>query len=314
MNWRLKSRIQNAAALLPPSFSYAAYYWMQRRFGGLRRVDPITGFRKSLDACQRLDQVGASPVGGAFLEIGTGRHVNTPLAWWLFGARSITTVDLNLYLKEELVRESLDYVRRNTDKVRELLGPRVHEDRLSILVDFTKGSWCLAELLEFCGIRYIAPGNACNLDLPPATYDFHMSFNVFEHIPPQTLRAILHEGDRLLKSAGVFVHRIDYSDHFSHTDKSICAINFLQFSAEEWHRIAGNRYMYMNRMRVDDFIELFQDMRHEILLSDSHEDPVVEAILRRGELKLDSAFSGKPQKVLATTGSWFLTRRATQAN
>jgi SAM-dependent methyltransferase len=309
MNWRIKARIQNAVAMLPPSVSYPAYYWMQRRFGGLRRIDPVKGFRKFVNACQRLEQVGATPVDGEFLEVGTGRQVTMPIAYWLCGARGTTTVDLNPYLKEELVRESLDYLSAHAGEIRALFGKWLHEDRFGELLNFTKRPWHLAGLLDLCCIRYIAPGDAGSLHVPSGSFDFQISFNVFEHVTPSALRSILREGNRVLKRNGLFVHRVDYSDHFSHSDKSISAINFLRYDAEKWRRLAGNRYMYMNRLRVDDFEDLFREVDHEILLVDSDVDPSVESMLERGGFELDAAFRDKPLQVLATTGSWFITRR-----
>ena len=51
---------------------------------------------------------------------------------------------------------------------------------------------------------------------------------------------------------------VDYSDHFSHSDQTISSINFLRYSDDEWQRYAGNRYMYMNRLRHDDVLALFR--------------------------------------------------------
>ncbi|HET8692567.1 MAG TPA: class I SAM-dependent methyltransferase [Steroidobacteraceae bacterium] len=309
MNWRMKARIQNAVARLPESVSYPAYYWIQRRFGGLRRVDPLKGFRKFLNAAERLERVGASPVGAEFLEVGTGRQVNTPLAAWLCGARGITTVDLNPYLKEELVRDCVASIARRAEEVRGLLGKRLHPGRLEALLDLAGRPWRFGELLELCAIRYRAPADAGRLDIPDGSHDFHVSFNVFEHVSPAALGAILREGNRVLRESGLFVHRVDYSDHFSHKDPSISPVNFLQYSAEEWQRIAGNRFMYMNRLRVDDFMELFREAGHDIVLVDSDVSASVEALLDRGDLVLDAGFRQKSRQVLATTGSWFVTRR-----
>ena len=309
MNWRLKSKIQNMVALLPSSFSYSIYYWMQRHFGSLQNVSPINSFLSGLSVCERIEKVCRSPVGGVFLEVGTGRRVGIPLAFWLLGASKVTTVDVNPYLKEELVRADIEYIRKNPDEIERILDGRLYNDRLNMFLRFTNKSWRLNDLLEFCGIEYIAPADASKLELPSNSYDFYTSNDVFEHIPKDSFGAILKEGNRLIKKDGIFVHRIDYSDHFSYSDKSISPINFLQFSEEEWRKLAGNRYMYMNRLRVDDFCTLFQAANQKILLIDSDEDSSVPDILKLNNFKLDKQFSGKPEKVLATTGSWFITEK-----
>lgn len=308
MNWRVKSRIQNALAVLPAASSHAAYYWVQRHFGGLRRVNPFRGLRAGLVVLDWIEWAGRSPVESAFLEVGTGRRINMPLAFWLAGSRSVTTVDLNPYLKEELIREDLDYVGKHRDEVRQLFAGRIHADRFDKLLKFTSSHWRIADLLDFCCFEYRAPADASKLPLPDASVDYHVSCEVFEHIASDSLRAILAEARRVLKADGLCIHRIDYSDHFSHSDPQISAINFLQFSDDEWDGLAGNRYMYMNRLRIDDFYRLFDDAGLQVLATESDEDPSLLEYLCSGSLTLDAAFAGKSDKALCTTGSWIVLR------
>lgn len=55
-------------------------------------------------------------------------------------------------------------------------------------------------LLDSIGAEYLAPRDAANLsELVSESFDFHLSFNVFEHIPQPSLERILIEGKRLLK-------------------------------------------------------------------------------------------------------------------
>ena len=48
----------------------------------------------------------------------------------------------------------------------------------------------------------------------------------------------------------------------------IYPINFLQYSDAKWDRYADNRYMYMNRLRHDDFLALFHSSGHKILATE----------------------------------------------
>ena len=310
MHWRSKAKIQSLIALLPSTLSYPAYYWVQRHFGSLRKVDPRNTFRKVVAAADRVTRAGGSLLDCTIIEIGTGRHLNASVGLWLLGAGKVTTVDRNPYLRPELVREHLEYVREHTQEIRDIFGSRLRRDRLDALLAMTASQWTIDGLMELCAIDYVAPCDATALSLAPGSYDIQLSFNVFEHVPPDVLQAILREGNRVVKPEGLFVHRIDYSDHFSHSDKSISPINFLQFDAAEWDRIAGNRYMYMNRLRVDDFVNMFQNVGHTILLVDSDVDPAVRDLLRKGLITLDPEFAKRSEDVLATTGSWFVTSRA----
>jgi len=308
MNWKLKAKIQNLISLLPDSLSYSIYYWIQRNFGSLResKLNPTSRLIGGIETVKRLEQVGRSPVGSTFLEVGTGRKINTPLAFWLLGAEKIITVDLNPYLKEELVREDLDYIVKNKSEIEGLFGNRIFNDRLNVLLEFIESPYELKNLLKFINIEYIAPGDASRLNLSESSIDFHTSYTVLEHISPEIIKAILKEGQQILKKDGLFIHKIDYSDHFSHSDKSISSINFLQFSDDDWDKIAGNRYMYMNRLRHDDFVSLFLALGNLVLLDEVNQDSDVVKLLEFNKTKLHSRFSQKTKEVLAISSSWII--------
>lgn len=309
MHWKLKAAIQNAISQLPEASSYDAYYWVQRHFGGLRRVNPLKRLVAGIETWKRIQSQGISPSGKVFLEVGTGRVPLVPLAYWLMGAESIVSIDLNPYLKEELVVENLLYISENEEGILKLFGSLIDKERFDHLMSLVKESnFSITDFLDLCRIQYIAPGDAAKTGLPDKSIDFHTSYTVFEHIPIEKLREILKEGNRIIRENGLFVHRIDYSDHFSHSDKKISAINFLQYSDDEWEKYAGNRYMYMNRLRHDDFIMLFESVGHRILESQPDTDLHIKDILRSGSLRLNDRFGSKPEDVLAITGSWMITQ------
>jgi hypothetical protein len=106
----------------------------------------------------------------------------------------------------------------------------------------------------------------------------------------------------------LFVHRIDYSDHFSHSDASISPINFLQYSDAEWARYAGNRYMYMNRLRHDDFLALFESAGHRILAAAPAVDARSLDLLETGRLRVNKRFEKKSHETLSIWGSWIVSQ------
>lgn len=311
MRWKTKAKIQNAVSLIPSSLSYTLYYWLQRNFGGLRSVNPERKFRAGVETWNVIQDAGQDPIGKKFLEIGTGRVPNIPITYWLLGAEGTTTIDLNPYMKAELTSEVLDYMARNEAKIEEIFGSLLRRDRFEELLRFHKHStFSLEELLALCNIDYIAPGDAAETGLEDKSIDFHTSRAVFEHIPPGILKKILEEGNRIVRPNGMFVHRIDYSDHFSHSDKSISVINFLQYSDHEWDKLAGNRYMYMNRLRHDDFLSIFQSSGHRILACAPDVDELAAELLLSGDFQLDERFKDKSTEILSISGSWFVSKYA----
>lgn len=310
MHWKLKATIQNAISLIPSSASYSIYYWIQRHFGGLRQFHPVSRLSAGIETWRLIEKLGEDPKGKVFFEVGTGRVPLAALAYWLMGAKKIITIDLNPYLKAELIEESLCYIANNKGEILRQFGSLIQENRLNKVLNLSRGaSFSTGEFLDLCCISYIAPGDAGNTKLLYGSIDYHTSYTVFEHIPPTSLKKIIDEGNRIIKANGLFIHRIDYTDHFSHADKSISAINFLQFSEKEWERYAGNRYMYMNRMRHDDYIRLFQSSGHKILAELPDGDSSARELLRNGSFQLSERFKGKSPDLLSISGSWIVSQK-----
>jgi len=311
MHWKTKAKIANSVSLLPDSLSYASYYWIQRHFGRLKRINPISRLKAGVETWRLIQGLGCDPTEKVFLEVGTGRIPIVPIAYWLMGARGIITIDLNLYLKAELIIECLDYVLCNRDEIEELFEHLLYKKRLDELLYFYKRStFSTGSFLEFCQIRYVAPGDAAKTGLEEGSIDFHTSFTVFEHIHPKILREIIEEGNRIIRDNGLFVHCIDYSDHFSHTDKEISAINFLKYSDCDWDRYAGNRYMYTNRLRHDDFLAILESAGHHIILSILDVDERLLELLRSELFQLDERFKTKSEQVLSIIGSWVVSQKS----
>jgi hypothetical protein len=306
MRWKTKAFIQNALSMLPSELSYEAYYRLQRRFGGLRSVTPVVGIRDGMRIVTAIEREGRKIGDSVFLEVGTGRTVATPMTLWLCGASKVITLDLNPYLKSELVQEEIEYIRKNGEAVKELFGDRSHQADFSERFEFlVREKASLDALLHHANIEYIAPGDARKLPLNDQSVDYHTSNNVFEHISPEVLKAILVEGKRVLKQDGLMVHRIDFSDHFSHGDSSISSVNFLQYSEKQWLRYAGNRYMYHNRLRIDEIDEIVRGIGLKIVAQDTSIDEEAVNWIEAG-FKLDPRFVSKSKEVNSTETALFV--------
>jgi len=314
MNWKLKAVVQNAIARLPGSSSYAAYYWLQRNFGGWDHIEPTKWFIVAIEAWKRLGRLGHDAAGKVFFELGTGRAPIVPIAFYLMGASGTITLDLNPYLQDGLVQEAMKWIDANVEALQAMFGPLLVPERLARLREITGRSFDRELFLASCGITYLAPADATHTPLRPGSVDFHFSNTTLEHIPPDILGGILREGNRIVKDDGLFIHRIDYSDHFSHSDRRISRINFLQYSEQQWNRYAGNRYMYMNRLRHDDMLTAFRRAGHQIVLEEPDVYRELLEPVEKGRLKLADRFTGKGDEVIATTGAWIVSSSAFQRN
>ena len=264
MNWKLKSMVQRACATLPFARE-DLYYGLQKTFGRSRTHEPLEYFREAAEMAAQLAGAGRPLEGARVMEVGTGRGLDLPIGLYLCGAAHLVTVDLHRYLRPERVAETLAFLRANPATVRAVLadfaGAAVVDERLAELARLTTA----ADLFRTLPIVYRAPADAAHLDLPAGSIDVQVSFTVFEHIPAAALVGILTEAGRLLAPAGVALHHVDMSDHFSHDDPAISAINFLQFSEREWTGYAGNQFAYHNRLRAPDYRAIYARSGHEIL-------------------------------------------------
>lgn len=309
MRWTTKARIQNLISKLPSGLSYTAYYGLQRKFGRLREFEFPRKIRAASEIWSRIEKQGRDPKGGVFFEVGTGWVPVVPLTFWLMGAERTITVDLNPYVRPKLVEEALQFLVEKPKRVRSILDGRLDEARYEKAISLLEQRpFSMERFYDECGIEYRAPSDASATGLDDGCIDFHVSFVVLEHIPPGVVKGIFEEGNRIVKPDGLFVHLIDYSDHFAHTDKTITVINFLQYSDEEWDRFASNRYMYMNRLRHDDYQEIFQNVGHQVVETEPVTDERAEILLSSGTFPITKRFASKDHEILAIKNSWFVSR------
>jgi SAM-dependent methyltransferase len=302
MYWRIKALAQNMVAALPDSVSDSLYYRLQRMAGGLRAIDPMRDMNNAAAIVRTLRAQHTVAEGKTFFLLGTGRTVNVPIGLWLCGAARVIVTDLKPDLRPDLVVESLRRLRDYRVELEARFSVKVDQDalhdRLDRLVALPDDS---TAVLSLAGIDYRVPSDTASSGLPDGSVDFYCSSNVFEHVSPETMRGMLHESRRLLAPGGLFLHRMDLSDHFSHTDRSLSAVHFLRYGERAWARIAGNRYMYHNRMRGYEYDALLRGEGARILLVEEFVDVRAQTELAGGNIPLDPRFAGHTPGELAVS-------------
>lgn len=129
-----------------------------------------------------------------------------------------------------------------------------------------------ADLQSKYRIEFIAPLDMCSSRFHGGSFDLCISTNTLEHIPRDVIQKIWRECSRILKSNGLVSAKIDYSDHYWHTDKSIGELNYLKFSEKEWTRY-NHRNHYQNRLRHKHHLDLLREAGFAVV-SDRVEDTV----------------------------------------
>lgn len=118
--------------------------------------------------------------------------------------------------------------------------------------------------LGLYGIEYRAPYDAAKTDFDDKSVDACISTNTLEHIPKESIIAIFLELNRILKDDGIVSAKIDYSDHYAHTDKNISLLNYLNFDENSWQRYNHNCH-YQNRLRHYDYVEIFNRCGFDVM-------------------------------------------------
>ena len=300
MNWKMKALVQNTVAVLPDILAQPVYYRLQNRFGN-PAADIAPRYRSAAKMGRWARRYGKGFDNTVVLEIGTGRSVDVPIACWLMGARRIISVDLNHYLRPDLMQRSLAYLADHHDELIQLFADSAERTGFSHRLDALLTAYPDPdELPDFISLEYLPGSDARALPFESGSVDYSLSLNVFEHIPAEVLRGILEESKRLIGPHGMMIHFIDPSDHFAHGDTQISEINFLRYSERRWRRLAGNRFMYHNRLRASDY----RVMAHELGLQTVHQEERLDSRclseLRQG-FPVDPMFSQYSEDDMAVT-------------
>jgi hypothetical protein len=175
---------------------------------------------------------------GFVFEFGAGKNIAQNIFLSQFIDKQLV-VDLNPMLDIQLVNVVLD-----------LLSKKF---KLKSDVKIIK-----LEDLNNYGIDYRAPYDASVTNLNPKILDACISTNTLEHIPVASIKSIFMELKRILKDSGIVSAKIDYSDHYAHTDSKLTLLNFLNFSEFEWKKY-NHQCHYQNRLRHYQYKQLFNE-------------------------------------------------------
>ena len=62
----------------------------------------------------------------------------------------------------------------------------------------------------------------------------------------------------------------------------------------------------MNRLRHDDYIQLFESVGHNIIVTQEYTDDRSEKLLKDKNFKLDERFKSKSEDILSIRESWII--------
>ena len=306
MNWRLKGAIQKMLGRVPAG--ERIHYELQRRGGGLRNFD------KELEAkvedwrlmVGHLASVGRPVAGAQMLEMGSGWYPTFPIGLFLGGVKSVITVDLNRYLKPELMARMVEGLGRFLPVIVEATGRKA--DDVDAAYRELRGAIRRGASIEDATggvVTYQAPADAADTRLPAASLDVVFSNSVLEHVPGPVIEACFVEARRILRPGGVVFHSVNCGDHYAYADRRIHQLNYLQFSEADWAKW-NNEFLYQNRLRAVDFTDMAKRAGFTIEVDTSRPHPT--RLEQLSQIRVHPEFARYSRDQLAITSIDFVAR------
>jgi hypothetical protein len=241
INWKLKSLLYNIFGFfkLKKTVYLTQKYVTKRSKINIDSINKIWKFHS--DAIESNDIKH-------LLEVGAGKSLeqNIYLSYFFKNKIHQTAIDIDKMLDFELLNEASLQI----SKVLKLKFPGKIDN--------------LNNLSSTYNIEYIAPQSTKDLIKKDSKFDICLSSTALEHFTKKDLGTYLKEVKKLIKKFGLISSVIDYSDHYSHTDSTISPLNFLKFNDKQWER-HNNLFLYQNRFRHKDYVNLFKEFQYEIV-------------------------------------------------
>lgn len=234
INWKTKSFLYNIFSFLKlkKAFYLSQKYITRRSKVNIKEINKIWKYH--------ADSINACSISN-LLEVGAGKSLEQNIYFSYLYENKIeqTVIDINKMIDFELINKASIQISKIMQKI-------------------YKGEVKSIEDLKIkYNINYRAPIKTADLKSEPFKYDFCVSSTALEHFTSNDLNEHFNNLKSLIKSNGYISSVIDYSDHYSHTDKNISPLNFLQYSDLEWKKY-NNLFLYQNRLRHRHYLELFK--------------------------------------------------------
>ena len=181
-------------------------------------------------------------------EFGAGYDLIVPLIFSFMKIKKIYCVDIKYKISAFLINDIIERLKINSEFMY-----LISESKLNSEITPSNLTKILEEKYN---IFYKAPMDAASTNLQDESIDLIVSNATLEHIPLDSIKAILKESYRILKPGGIMSHAIDYKDHWAYIDGNLSYYDFLKYNEKKWE-YKNPSLNYQNRLRHKDYLDLF---------------------------------------------------------
>ncbi len=229
--------------MLPEKVGYSIYHRVQNCFDSNSTYYKINSSHNSYLTFERLaKEANISVLGKNVIEIGSGWLPLMPYFFKYMGKASrVETYDLNKhYNKHSIANLNLKF-----------------SEKFGISVKSAgNGKFNLPT-----GIEYYPKTNLTQIPVKNAEIVF--SRFVLEHVNPLDIKKMHQKFKKEIPEACI-IHLISPSDHRAYVDKNLSNQDFLRYSEQQWNK-KQTRFDYHNRLRLPQYIQIFEDVGFEII-------------------------------------------------
>ncbi len=295
--WQAKCLIDTAKACLP--FKRQLRLLKDRVLGYRREPEKDANtIRDGLLLIEWLGDLSTSNI----LEIGTGWQPMIPILFSIAGASRVYTADSHRLMRRDTFSAALVALRENRNEIirRLPVTPAAFDHA-------TRDSGDIERRLEELRVTYLAPCDCRRLLFGPGSIYIITSRAVLEHIPPTVVADIFVEANRVLRAGGLMLHLIDNSDHWSHRDPHISAVNFLRYPDWLFRLTTFNPQDYQNRLRHSQYVAMLASSG--FILKREHRTVNPDCLTVLSKMRLAERFRPFDPEDLSTTTSILLAER-----
>ena len=240
INWKLKALLYKLFGLLKLR---RTFYFIQKHITKRSRINIVEINKLWVFHSDAIENSKSKKI----LEVGAGKALeqNIYLSYKFGSMIDQTAIDINNMLDFKLFNDASAQIAN----LLKLKNKGVIKDISDLKIKYN--------------ITYMAPFKIGEFNAKEK-FDICISTTALEHFSVLDLQNYLLDLKKVLNKNGLISSLIDYSDHYSHTDKNIDTLNFLSYSKEEWEKY-NNSYLYQNRLRHQDYKKLFIDHGYKIV-------------------------------------------------